>query len=359
MNLKSYLLAGSVLLILSVWMLTGLFGQDQGADDRADQAPETPMSVQVHELTSQPVLRALEVQGQTEAEADIQLRAEVAGRVTAVQVAEGESVSADQLLIEIAMGNRASLQAEAEARVMQREADFLAAERLGNEGFQSEIAVAQARAELAAARAQLDTIEEQIRHTQIRAPIDGYLETRPVSVGDYVSVGDPVARMIDADPLIITANIAQQNIQQVQPGRTAEVELATGDVLSGRVRFIGSAANDGARTFRIEVEAANPDRLPVGMSATLRVPLGEVQAHKLSPAWLSLADDGQVGIKGLDGDDRVVFYPVEIVRAERGGLWVSGLPSRLRVIVVGQGFVQPGEQVNPIPAERVSNALAN
>ena len=359
MNLKSYLLAASLLLLLSVWMLTGLFGQDQDTDDTADQNRAELMSVQVQELVSEQVARELEVQGQTEAEADIQLRAEVAGRVTAVQVAEGDSVSVDQLLVEIAMGNRASLQAEAEARVMQREADFLAAERLGDEGFQSEIAVAQARAELAAARAQLDSIEEQIRHTQIRAPIDGYLETLPVSVGDYVSVGDSVARLIDADPLIITANIAQQNIQQVQPGRTAQVELATGDVLSGRVRFIGSAANDGARTFRVEVEAANPDRLPVGMSATLRVPLGEVQAHKLSPAWLSLADDGEIGVKGVDRDNRVLFYPVEIVRAERSGLWVSGLPPRLSVVVVGQGFVQAGEQVNPIPAEPVSHALVD
>ncbi|MBS3786470.1 MAG: efflux RND transporter periplasmic adaptor subunit, partial [Gammaproteobacteria bacterium] len=209
MNLKSYLLAASLLLLLSVWMFTGLFGQDQEPDDTADQARAEPMSVQVQELVSEQVSRELEVQGQTEAEADIQLRAEVAGRVTAVQGAEGDEVTTDELLVEIAMGNRASLQTEAEARVMQREADFLAAERLGDEGFQSEIAVAQARAELAAARAQLDSIEEQIRHTQIRAPIDGYLETLPVSVGDYVSVGDPVARLIDADPLIITANIAQ------------------------------------------------------------------------------------------------------------------------------------------------------
>lgn len=359
MNLKSYLLAAALLLLLSVWMLTGLFGQNQSTDDTADQAPASLMSVQVRELTSQPVLRELEVQGQTEAEADIQLRAEVAGQVMAIEAAEGDSVSQGQLLVEVAMGDRASRQAEAEARVMQREADFLAAERLGDEGFQSEVAVAQARAELAAARAQLAAIEEQIRHTQIRAPISGHLEVLPVSVGDYVGVGDTVARVIDADPLIVSANIAQQNIQQVKPGRMAQVELATGDQLEGRVRFIGSAASDGARTFRVEVEAANPDRLPVGMSATLRVPLGEVEAHRLSPAWLSLADDGEIGIKGLDSDNRVMFYPVEIVRAERGGLWVSGLPSNLRVVVVGQGFVQMGEQVNPIPAEPVSHALVN
>lgn len=359
MNLKSYLLAATLLLLLSVWMLTGLFRSDDADDASADTAAAALMSVQVRELSSERVLRELEVQGETEADADIELRAEVAGRVVAVQVAEGASVVNDELLVEIALGDRASRQAEAEARVMQREADFLAAERLGDEGFQSQIAVAQARAELAAARAQLAAIEEQIRHTRIRAPIAGQLERLSVSVGDYVAVGDPVARLIDADPLIIVANIAQQNIRAVEQGRQAQIELATGDELSGTVRFIGAAATPGARTFRVEVAAENPLRLPVGMSATVRVPLSEVEAHRLSPAWLSLADDGQIGIKALDDEDQVVFYPVEIVRAEREGLWVSGLPTRLRVVVIGQGFVQVGEQVNPIPAEPVSHALAD
>ena len=96
MNLKSYLLAASLLLLLSVWMLTGLFGQDQDTDDTADQNRAELMSVQVQELVSEQVARELEVQGQTEAEADIQLRAEVAGRVTAVQVPFSVPISPDR-----------------------------------------------------------------------------------------------------------------------------------------------------------------------------------------------------------------------------------------------------------------------
>lgn len=359
MNLKSYLLAAALLLLLGGWMLTGLLGQKEPADNSAAEPTSTVMSVQVRELGSERVLRELEVQGETQAEADIQLRAEVAGQIRVLQVAEGDAVDAGELLVEIALGDRASRLAEAEARVLQREADFLAAERLGSGGFQSEVAVAQARAELSAARAQLAAIEEQISHTRIRAPIAAHVESLPVNVGDYVAVGDPVARLIDADPLIIVANIAQQNIREVQRGREAAVELATGDTLSGVVRFISAAAVEGARTFRIEIATPNPEGLPVGMSATVRVPLAEVEAHRLSPAWLSLADDGEIGIKALDAEDKVIFYPVEIVRAEREGLWVTGLPATVRVIVVGQGFVRVGESVNPVPVDSVSHALAD
>jgi multidrug efflux system membrane fusion protein len=64
---------------------------------------------------------------------------------------------------------------------------------------------------------------------------------------------------------------------------------------------------------------------------------------------LSLDDDGQVGIKALTHDDRVVFYPARIVRAEADAVWLADLPPRLRLITVGQGFVRPGDHVRALP----------
>ncbi len=55
------------------------------------------------------------------------------------------------------------------------------------------------------------------------------------------------------------------------------------------------------------------------------------------------------------------FFPVEIVRSGNDGVWVTGLPERVRVITVGQGFVAAGETVKPVPAEeaaRVSGELS-
>jgi multidrug efflux system membrane fusion protein len=56
-------------------------------------------------------------------------------------------------------------------------------------------------------------------------------------------------------------------------------------------------------------------------------------------------------------DDTVAFNPVEIVRAQTDGIWVAGLPSKARIITVGQGFVAEGETVDPRPAEELPDAL--
>lgn len=356
MNRKSYLIALAVALVLVTWMLSGLLGGDDAPPPQSGAgAGAAVMDVEVTRLEAASVERFLDNQGDTRAEHDIELRAETSGQVAAVQVEEGDRVAAGDPILRIAMGDREARRTEAEARVSQREADFSAARRLSGDGFQSEIAVREARAALEAARAQLATIEEAIDNTTITAPIAGQVETRAVDEGDYLAAGERVARILDIDPLIATAHVAQQDIGEVETGREARVRLATGDTLSGTVRYISGAAEQGSRTFRVEVAAANPDGLPVGVSATIRIPLGATRAYFLSPAWLALAASGEVGVKTVDADHRVVFEPVEIVRTERDGVWVTGLTDPVRLITVGQGFVRAGDTVNPVAADAPAN----
>jgi multidrug efflux system membrane fusion protein len=254
MNKKSYLIAAAVGLALVVWMLSGLLignESDSQAQPAATSKATAPMRVEVETHTAEPVELSIENQGDTQALHDIQLRAET-------------------MVVRLAAGDRDARQAEAQAAVAQAQADFDAAERLQGEGYQSSIAVSGAQAALAAAKARLKTINQEITDTRIRAPIDGVLESRAAEVGDYVSVGDAVARILVNDPLIVVAQVAQQDINAIELGREAEVELATGDTLTGRVRYISAAAESGSRTFRVEIEADNPDGVPAGVSAARR-----------------------------------------------------------------------------------------
>jgi multidrug efflux system membrane fusion protein len=68
---------------------------------------------------------------------------------------------------------------------------------------------------------------------------------------------------------------------------------------------------------------------------------------------LALSDEGVVGVKTVDDDNRVVFHPAEIVRADGDSLWIAGLPERVRAITVGQGFVRAGDEVRPLAESAV------
>ena len=66
-------------------------------------------------------------------------------------------------------------------------------------------------------------------------------------------------------------------------------------------------------------------KLPSGVTAEMQIPAGEMLAQKVSPAILSLAADGQIGLMTVGKDNRAVFTPVEIARSEPDGVWVTGL----------------------------------
>jgi multidrug efflux system membrane fusion protein len=63
---------------------------------------------------------------------------------------------------------------------------------------------------------------------------------------------------------------------------------------------------------------------------------------------LILNEQGHLGIKGITPDNKVVFHSIEILKAENTGIWITGLKEKTKVITVGQGFVEYGEEVMPV-----------
>jgi multidrug efflux system membrane fusion protein len=182
----------------------------------------------------------------------------------------------------------------------------------------------------------------------IRAPFQGVLQEREVEEGDFVRAGDPVATFVDNTRLIVTGSIAEQEAKYVAVNNEATARLVTGQSVRGRLRYVAPVADEATRTFTVELEIPNRDgTLPSGVTAEMQIPAGEQLAHKVSPALLSLAADGEVGVKTVDELNRVVFTPVNIARSEPDGVWVTGLPATANIITVGQGYVSAGQAVEP------------
>jgi hypothetical protein len=80
-----------------------------------------------------------------------------------------------------------------------------------------------------------------------------------------------------------------------------------------------------------------------------------VLAHRVSPALFTLDDAGSMGVRLIDQDNRVVFYAVEVIEDTAQGAWVTGLPSKVNLITVGQEFVLAGQRVEPIYVDGQDN----
>lgn len=350
-------LALAVVAALVAWMASGMLSGEQASETTTGSvAPSEsgrPLTdVQVQQMQAEDVTRYVELQGQAEADRTATVRAETSGRVAELPGERGKRVSEGDKLAVLAMNDRQERLEESKALVEQRESEYTAAQRLGEKGYQAQNRVKEAKAALASAKARLAAIREEITDVTIAAPFDGVLETRPVEMGDYVSVADEIATVVDDDPLVIVAHVPQQKVNRINVGAEAEIEFITGQTTTGTVSLLGSVASAGTRTFRVEIEVENAERaFRAGMSATARIPTETVQAQFVSPAIFNLDTEGRLGVKTVDAQDKVVFHPVDIIRATNDGVWVAGLPESARVITVGQGFVRAGETVRPVSAD--------
>ncbi len=133
--------------------------------------------------------------------------------------------------------------------------------------------------------------------------------------------------------------------------------MATGENKLGAIRFIAPRAEQTTRTFRMEVAIPNPDGLPSGTSATVRIPKKGVMAHFVSTALLTLDINGVIGVKTVDDSGIVSFHPVKIVSSSPSGVHITGLPDNATIIVNGQGFVVENDKVSFVEAKKGSASL--
>ncbi|MEE2763202.1 MAG: efflux RND transporter periplasmic adaptor subunit [Pseudomonadota bacterium] len=343
-------LALLIIVALAVWMATGEVkeARDEAPDRPARGEPELT-SVQVETLSARVHEPGLLLQGQLEPWHSVLISARVPGTVESIAVGLGQRVAAGEPLLTLSEDGRQAVLARWQARVRSLEADLTAARRLRSSDLASQSELLSLESELAAASAELAAARLEVEHLTPKAPFAGIINRRDVDPGSLVQVGSPLFELVRIDRLKAAGQVPQQSAGKVDVGQPVRVDLLNGGQLDGQVTFVASAANPETRTFAVEIAVENPERQRVaGGSASLRIALPEVKAMFISPAHLSLGDDGRPGVKHVNRDNRVVFSQVELLSVATDGAWVTGLPDEIRLITRGGGFVNPGERVRPV-----------
>jgi multidrug efflux system membrane fusion protein len=350
---RSYLLAALMTVAATGWILSGQVGGKSPAPEAepATAPGERPVpQVRVRMLRAEERPNELRLFGRTEAERAVALRTEIQGRVAVLVAEKGKPVKKGDVILRLAMDDRKARLAEAEAVVAQYKIAYEAAEQLSEKKFRSRVKLAEAKAELETARAKLANIRLDIRRVTILAPFAGVVDDLPVEVGDYAAIGTVVANLIDLDPILVVGEVGERDVARIPVGAPARVRLTAGEEVAGTVRYVSKTGHQTTRTFRVEVAVDNPGgAIAEGLTTELRLPLGRVLAHRVSPAVLTLSDEGVVGVKAVDAGNRVRFHPVTMIADTPEGIWLAGLPAEVTLITVGQEFVRAGQRVDPVP----------
>ena len=211
----------------------------------------------------------------------VTLAAKIIGRVVAVNVDEGDRVKAGDVMVDIGDAELRANLAAAEARLRMEEINWahqeklaervrslreqatVSAENLDDANFKvaaAEQATANARAEVARARAMLD-------ETKIRAPFDGVIIRKDVEAGDVTAPGEALLVLEDHAILRFRTSVKEQDIPRIEMGQTITVTIDALDDLALEATITKIVPSGDVSTHEFLVEATLPaqDRLYPGM----------------------------------------------------------------------------------------------
>lgn len=289
--------------------------RDQGAKATPNGSKAQTIAVTVAPVEARDVQRRVEVVGSLEPDEEVTVYAQVSGHVEKILADLGDRVKAGQSLLQLdqadfrlqvqrteailrqtqaklgAVDGKETLPDDQQSPVRQAKANsedaalwYERMQSLYNEGAVSRNDVDTARAKRDALRATLDGTLDQVRslrdqlkeqqalldlarrnlgYTAIRAPIDGSIKQRDVSVGQYIAGGSmqntKLLVMVRDDPLKLKASVPERFQGQIRPGQEVKLQIEAHSArdFTGTVTRVGPAVFSDTRTFPIEARIPN------------------------------------------------------------------------------------------------------
>lgn len=342
-----------------------LVGKER-ADGSAPAATATT-ALTVAVLTPQQLTlpRSVAAHGSVSARDELVIGADATGvRVLELLVDTGDRVRRGQLLargdgkqLRTQLAQQDALIKQAQAELVQAEANLERAEQVQDSGIYSVEAVqgrrttAQAAAaKLELARAQRAELEVRIAQTTVFAPADGVIAKRSASVGMVMQPGIELFRLIRNEQLDWLAELPDHALTKVHVGAPVRITLDDGGSVAGRVRLVAPTIDPRSRNGLVHVALPPGSPLRAGGHAQGEIVIADAPMLTV-PEGVVQVRDGQpfVYVVGPDGVARAAR--IETGSRQRGLVEVtSGLQHSSRVVATGAGFVKDGERVNVSPA---------
>lgn len=351
----SWKVSAAVFITVLLWLLSGLVFTEHPSSASADKDNngngEEAFRVRVIVSHAEPMSNTISIQGETKAEREIHIRAQTNGVVEKIFVDKGESVKAGDRLVQLDTQHRQLQVKHSKASVTDAELQLEATQKLIKKGLVGPSDLARSQADLAAARASLLRAELELSYLTVKAPFAGLINDRMVEIGDLINGGDPIIHLIDLHPIKVVGQVSERFVGRIKPDQLGQITLNDEESIQGSITHVGKSALNPTRTFPVEMQIENNEQnIIAGVTAKMAIPIDQILAHNLPTSTLTLSNQGEIGVKIVNEENLVKFFPIQYISESEQGIWVSGLPGKAQVISLGQEFVIEGQSV--IPVER-------
>ncbi|OBA00890.1 efflux transporter periplasmic adaptor subunit [Halomonas sp. G11] len=343
-----------------------------GCDQPEAQSKEAPRPVKLVTLEAANAGALRQFPARVEATTRSNLSFRMAGELLELNVSPGQKVSEGEVIARIDNRNAQSELDSARSRLELAKANLERMRYTLERGAVSQSRFDEAESEWRAARATFEQAEEQVEHTQLRAPYDGVIAQVPVDNRQIVQVQETVAVIQQPGQLDVVFHLPEQIVQRMPRSNGTPF----GDALAYEVSFGNSdkpylaqlasyttQASAQSLAYEVTLTLPQPDDITLldGMSASVRLDLSDLQSDPTTPLWhlpaeaVTYAGDNpkQAQVWRFKEPHGVEPVPVEVGRLTSKGLEVSGdLSAGDRIVAAGAHRLSADTQVTPWEKER-------
>ena len=313
--------------------------------------PNFAMPVEAQAVRVDTVIRAIRAVGTLRSTETVMISADIAGKVAQILVVEGQRVSRGTPIATLDSAVAQAELAQAKVKLLLSQQTYNRAAELLNRGVGTAKTVEESTANLRSDEANVALAQARLDKPRIVAPFDGILGLRQVSVGKFLSPGDPIVNLEQIDPIKVDFRVPEVNLTSVSVGQRLEIELDAlpGQRFAGEVYAIDPAIDVAGRSIVVRARLPNPDlTLRPGLFARVSLIVSRTENAILVPerALFAFGDDQFVYVVA---DGKAVQTKVKLGTRQNADVQVvEGLKAGDVVIVDGQIKVRPGSPVQPV-----------
>jgi len=355
--------AALVLMIFGIWVLFSRIEAKQAhLKEKAVselQQEETRAHVVALKIVPKPIRDRIRFPGVTTASKQVRLLAEVKGKVVRKAVEEGSDIKKGDMIAALDARDYENALSAAEASYAAAQADLKRIESLFRQKAVAKAQLDDAAARVQSLKANRDNAALAYQRCTLSAPLSGVVNRIYVEEGDFVGVGDPVAEIIQIDPIKIQVGIPESDVEAVRQRDTFTVTIDAlgGKTFTARKDFLSKTADPMARLYNLNLILDNPTHeIFPDMFAKVEIIRKEVP-NAVSVPLYAVINRNEENVVYVVNDDQVHARKVALGLMEGWKIQIqSGLEPGDRVIVVGHRDVNPGQRVTVVKTvERIED----
>jgi membrane fusion protein (multidrug efflux system) len=343
-------IAGVISLVIVALVVLIGFNNNKSADKKKDKGGKGKSSAKVDAFVVKPTLliNEISVSGSLMAFEEVELKNETAGRVVKINLPEGKTVKTGTLLVKLfdedLQANLRKLEAQLalQKQIYNRQSELLKINGISQNDFD------QTNLQVNALAAEIEVQKVMIRKTEVRAPFDGVIGLRNISLGAQITPATLLATIRQENKIKLDFSVPEKYGSSIKPGMNIKFTLYNSDKMyDASVIATEREIEMATRSMKVRaVVKSKYDALIPGAFTHVQLSLGENKAALMIPSQALIPQErNKTVIVAQHG--KAHFVPVKTgVRKVSSVEITQGIQSGDTIITSGILFLKEGDQIS-------------